>query len=35
VTGSDWREMLDFGAYIFFRVGISPDGVWHFFVAGD
>jgi hypothetical protein len=35
VTGSDWREMLDFGAYIFFRVGIAPDGVWHFFVAGD
>jgi hypothetical protein len=35
ITGSDWREMLDFGAYIFFRVGIAPDGVWHFFVAGD
>jgi hypothetical protein len=35
VTGSDWREMLDFGAYIFFRLGISPEGVWHFFVAGD
>lgn len=35
VTGSDWREMQEFGAYIFFRVGISPSGVWHFFVAGD
>lgn len=35
VTGSDWREMQEFGAYIFFRVGIAPDGVWHFFVAGD
>jgi hypothetical protein len=35
VTGTDWREMNDFGAYIFFRVGIAPDGVWHFFVAGD
>ncbi len=35
VTGTDWRDMLDFGAYIFFRAGISPDGVWHFFVAGD
>ena len=35
VTGTDWREMSDFGAYIFFRIGISPDGVWHFFVAGD
>jgi hypothetical protein len=35
VTGADWREMNDFGAYIFFRAGIAPDGVWHFFVAGD
>ena len=35
VTGADWKEMVDFGAYIFFRIGISPDGVWHFFVAGD
>jgi hypothetical protein len=35
VTGADWKEMLDFGAYIFFRVGIAPDGVWHFYVAGD
>jgi hypothetical protein len=35
VTGSDWREMQEFGAYIFFRVGIAPTGVWHFFVAGD
>jgi hypothetical protein len=35
VTGSDWREMEQFGAYIFYRVGIAPDGVWHFFVAGD
>jgi hypothetical protein len=35
ITGSDWREMNDFGAYVFFRVGISPDGTWHFFVAGD
>jgi hypothetical protein len=35
ITGTDWREMLDFGAYIFFRVGIAPNGVWHFFVAGD
>jgi len=35
VTGADWKEMIDFGAYIFFRVGIAPDGVWHFYVAGD
>jgi hypothetical protein len=35
VTGTDYREMKEFGAYIFYRVGIAPDGVWHFFVAGD
>jgi hypothetical protein len=35
ITGADWKEMQEFGAYVFYRVGISPDGVWHFFVAGD
>ncbi len=35
ITGTDWKEMQEFGAYIFYRVGIGPDGVWHFFVAGD
>jgi hypothetical protein len=34
-TGSDYRKMKEFGAYIFYRVGIAPDGIWHFFVAGD
>jgi hypothetical protein len=27
--------MKQFGAYIFYRVGIAPDGQWAFFVAGD
>jgi hypothetical protein len=35
VTGSDYRAMQDFGAYIFYRLGIAPDGTWHFFVSGD
>lgn len=35
VTGSDYKDMLEFGAYSFYRVGIAPDGTWHFFVAGD
>src|SRR3972149_5045412 len=35
VTGSDWKEMQEFGAYVFYRVGIGPDGKWQFFVAGD
>jgi hypothetical protein len=34
ITGNDYKEMLDFGAYIFYRLGIGPDGTWHFFVAG-
>ena len=35
ITGSDYRDMVEFGAYIFYRAGIAPDGVWHFFVAGE
>jgi hypothetical protein len=35
VTGADYKEMTAFGAYSFYRVGIAPDGVWHYFVAGE
>jgi hypothetical protein len=35
ITGSDYKDMLDFGAYNFYRLGIAPDGSWQFFVAGD
>jgi len=35
VTGADYKDMLDFGAYAFYRVGIGLDGTCHFFVAGD
>ncbi|MDZ7823301.1 MAG: hypothetical protein U5K75_04165 [Ahrensia sp.] len=35
VTAGDYEDMLSFGAYIFFRVGITPEGRWRFFVAGD
>jgi hypothetical protein len=35
VTGPDYKEMTEFGAYSFYRVGIAPDGVWHYFVAGE
>ena len=34
ITGSDYRGMLDLGAYNFFRLGIGSDGAWHFFVTG-
>jgi hypothetical protein len=35
VTGADYKDMLAFGVYAFHRLGIGPDGTWHFFVAGD
>ncbi len=35
VTAGDYDDMTSYGAYIFYRVGISPDGRWQFFVAGD
>jgi hypothetical protein len=35
VTGADYKDMLAFGVYSFYRVGIGPDGAWRFFVAGD
>lgn len=35
VTAGDYKEMKNFGAYIFYRVGITPEGRWAFFVAGD
>lgn len=35
VTASDFDEMQNFGNYIFYRIGISPEGRWAFFVAGE
>jgi hypothetical protein len=35
VTGADYKDMLAFGSYAFYRLGIGPDGTWHFFVVGD
>lgn len=35
VTAGDYEDMKTFGAYIFYRVGITPEGHWAFFVAGD
>ncbi|MEF2073426.1 hypothetical protein [Consotaella aegiceratis] len=35
VTAGDFEAMKGFGAYNFYRVGITPDGRWQFFVAGD
>jgi hypothetical protein len=35
VTAGDFAEMEEGGNYNFYRVGITPDGQWKFFVAGD
>jgi hypothetical protein len=35
VTHGDFEDMLSFGSYNFYRVGITPQGRWQFFVAGD
>lgn len=35
VTAGDYQEMKAFGAYIFYRAAITPEGRWVYFVAGD
>lgn len=35
VTPGEARVMREYGAYIWYRLGIGPDGTWHYFVAGD
>ncbi|MFZ1815662.1 MAG: hypothetical protein WBO55_08210 [Rhizobiaceae bacterium] len=35
LTSGDYEEMKSFGTYLFYRVGITPQGRWRFFVAGD
>jgi hypothetical protein len=35
VYAGDYEDMLSNGVYDYFRAGISPDGEWKFFTAGD
>lgn len=35
ITAADFAEMEAYGAWLFYRVGIGPDGTLHYFVAGD
>jgi hypothetical protein len=35
LTAGDYEDMKIYGTYLFYRVGIAPDGTWRFFVAGD
>jgi hypothetical protein len=35
VTAGDLSDMQEFGGYNFYRLGITPDGKWKSFTAGD
>jgi hypothetical protein len=35
VTGSDYKQMLERGRYVFYQVGIGPDGTWRYFLASE
>ena len=35
VTAGDYEEMKPYGSYTFYRIGITPEGRWSFFVEGD
>lgn len=35
VTAGDLSDMQEFGGYNFYRLGITPEGKWKFFTAGD
>ena len=35
VTGSDYRGMLERGRYVFYQLGIGPDGTWRYFLASE
>lgn len=35
VTGADYRGMLERGRYLFYQVGIGPDGAWRYFISSD
>ena len=35
VYAGDYEDMKAYGTYLYYRVGISPDGQWRFFLAGE
>ncbi|MHC5306781.1 hypothetical protein [Bartonella sp. LJL80] len=35
MTAGDLEQMKEIGTYAFYRIGITPDGKWRFFVTGD
>lgn len=35
MTAGDLEQMKEIGTYSFYRIGITPDGKWQFFMTGD
>lgn len=35
ITGGEYEEMSQIGSYVFYRLGITPNGEWAFFVTGE
>jgi hypothetical protein len=35
VTGSDYKQMLEHGRYLFYQLGIGPDGTWYYFLTSE
>ncbi|MEO8667235.1 MAG: hypothetical protein ABI399_01870 [Bauldia sp.] len=35
ITAGDYDDMKPLGTYLFYRAGISPNGEWKYFIAGD
>ena len=35
IYAGDYEDMKNEGAYLFYRVGITPKGEWKYFIAGD
>ncbi|WP_319531644.1 hypothetical protein [uncultured Cohaesibacter sp.] len=35
ITSVDVDDMQAIGQYYFYRLGIAPDGTWHYFIAGE
>ncbi|MEM6462932.1 MAG: hypothetical protein AAF724_13545 [Pseudomonadota bacterium] len=35
ITAGDYEDMQAYGAYMFYRTAIGPEGDWEYFLAGD
>ena len=35
VYAGDYEDMKTYGTYLYYRVGIAPDGTWRYFISGD